>query len=109
MEQFMISRNWRGLVKIHEADNYVRHLQSETFPRLSLIPGFVSASILRRSLSEGVEFLIVTTWESMDAIRQFAGESEDKAVVPATAQAMMIDYDSKVRHYEIVAVHRSEE
>ena len=98
----MISRNWRGLARAEEADNYVRHLQNETFPQLSRIPGFVSASILRRPLNQGVEFVIVTTWESIDSIRQFAGKPEDMAVVPAVVQAMMIEHDTRVAHYEIV-------
>jgi hypothetical protein len=41
-------------------------------------------------------------WESMEAIRQFAGEPEDLAVVPPAAQAMMVEYDPKVTHYEVV-------
>lgn len=102
----MISRNWRGLAKAEEADNYIRHLQKDTFPQLSHIPGFVSASILCRPIAQGVEFVIVTTWESMDAIRQFAGESEDVAVVPLAVQAMMVEYDAMVAHYEIVDNYR---
>jgi hypothetical protein len=62
----------------------------------------VSASILRRPLTQGVEFVIVTTWESIDSIRQFAGKPEDMALVPPVVQAMMIEYDSRVAHYEIV-------
>lgn len=100
----MISRNWRGIARLEEADNYVRHLQRETFPELSRIAGFISASILRRPTSGGIEFLIVTTWQSMDAIRQFAGEAVEVAVVPPTVQAMMIEYDHKVAHYEIADV-----
>ena len=103
----MISRNWRGVARAEEADNYVRHLQNETFPQLSLIPGFVSASILRRLMTQGVEFVIVTTWESMDSIRQFAGKPEDVAVVPPVVQAMMVEYDTRVAHYEIVDSHPS--
>lgn len=98
----MISRNWRGLVLSEEADNYILHLRQETFPQLARIAGFVSASILRRETARGVEFLIQTLWESMDAIRQFAGESVQVAVVPPVAQAMMIEYDREVVHYEIV-------
>ena len=101
----MISRNWRGLVRTEEAANYVRHLERETFPRLSGIEGFVSASILRRDTTRGVEFLIVTTWESMDAIRQFAGESAQIAVVPPVAQAMMVEYDKEVVHYEVAGTY----
>jgi heme-degrading monooxygenase HmoA len=102
----MISRNWRGLAKAEEADNYVRHLQHETFPQLSHIKGFVSASVLCRPTVEGVEFVIVTRWESMDAIRQFAGESAEVAVVPPPVQAMMVEYDAIVAHYEIVHNYR---
>ena len=98
----MISRHWRGVARAEEADTYCRHLQNDTFPQLSRIPGFVAASILRRPVAQGIEFVIVTTWESIGAIRQFAGEPEDIAVVPAAVQAMMVEYDVKVAHYEIV-------
>jgi hypothetical protein len=56
----MISRQWCGLAKPAQADAYVLHLRKETFPQLSKIPGFIDASILRRNVAEGVEFLIVT-------------------------------------------------
>src|SRR5262245_65936135 len=98
----MISRQWRGIAKRSDADRYVSHLRSETFPQLREIPGFVSASILRRDVAEGVEFRIVTTWESIDAIRRFAGENPQRAVVPEKVQAMMVTYDRTVEHYEVV-------
>ena len=98
----MISRQWRGLAKSSQADKYVEHLRQETFPKLKEIPGFVSASILRRSVPNGVEFLIVTTWESIDAIQGFAGTDVETAVVPPRVQKMMVEYDNRVRHYQIV-------
>jgi heme-degrading monooxygenase HmoA len=97
----MISRHWRGLCKRQRADEYVEHLRSETFPALKQIPGFVSASILRRAAPTGVEFLIVTQWQSLEAIRAFAGAAAESAVVPAKVQEMMIDYDRAARHYEV--------
>ena len=103
----MISRNWRGIARAEQADNYIRHLQNDTFPKLSRIPGFVSARILRRQVAEGVEFVIVTEWQSIEAIRQFAGASEDVAVVPPAVQAMMADYDATVAHYEIAPTYLS--
>ena len=105
----MISRTWRGIARPEEADNYVRHLQLETFPELSRIPGFVSASIMRRRTSKGVEFLIVTTWQSMDTIRRFAGMSVEVAVVPASVQAMMEEFDPEVTHYEVVDIYQPAE
>lgn len=98
----MISRHWHCLAKREHAAEYVRHLQEETFPAIRAIAGFVDAWIHRRAGGRGVEFIIVTRWESMDAIRRFAGVDPDVAVVPAKVEAMMIEFDKRVRHYEIV-------
>jgi heme-degrading monooxygenase HmoA len=98
----MISRQWRGLAKAAHAQAYVEHLRRNTFPQLRKIPGFVDASILRRKVDQGVEFLIVTRWRSMAAIAQFAGRDPEVAVVPENVQAMMVEYDRSVRHYEAV-------
>jgi heme-degrading monooxygenase HmoA len=98
----MIERHWKGIAKTEKADAYIKHLEGETFPGLKKISGFINASILRRSVAEGIEFLIVTTWESMEAIKEFAGDGVDKAVVPVVAQEMMIDFDRHVVHYVVV-------
>jgi len=86
----------------NRARDYVKHLRTETFPTLRNTPGFVDASILSRPLAAGVEFLIVTRWESMHAIVRFAGADLEAAVVPAEVAAMMIEYDRRVRHFEVV-------
>jgi heme-degrading monooxygenase HmoA len=98
----MISRQWKGIANRSDADNYIAHLKTETFPFLSKITGFLEAQILRRPVAEGVEFRIATTWDSMDSIRKFAGENAERAVVPETVQAMMVSYDRIVEHYEVV-------
>jgi heme-degrading monooxygenase HmoA len=98
----VISRQWRGLVHPEQAQNYVQHLRTETFPTLRSLPGFISASILSRPLRNGIEFLIITQWDSLDAIRRFAGSDPEAAVVPAKAVAMMIEYDGRVRHFEVI-------
>jgi heme-degrading monooxygenase HmoA len=98
----MIARHWRGIAKREFADAYVEHLHSETFPQLVQLPGFHDASILRRDVEQGVEFLIVTVWKSLDAIRSFSGNDPENAVVPAKVQQMMIEYDRRTRHYEVV-------
>jgi len=98
----VISRQWRGLAQSSQAQKYVRHLRTETFPALRNLPGFVDASILSRSLGAGVEFLVVTRWESLDAIASFAAPDPEAAVVPAEVAAMMIEYDRQARHFEVV-------
>ena len=67
-----------------------RHLRTETFPELRKIPGFVDASILSRTLATGVEFQIVTRWDSVDAVIKFAGADPEVSVVPPEVVEMMI-------------------
>ena len=98
----MISRQWRGLARSQNAAAYQAHLLAETFPSIRKIEGFVDATILKRAVANGIEFLIVTRWKSMSAIAQFAGDDVEAAVVPSNVQEMMLEYDVRVRHYEVV-------
>jgi heme-degrading monooxygenase HmoA len=98
----MISRQWRGLAKSAFADAYVEHLHTEAFPAIRKLPGFIPASILRGSVPEGVEFLVIAYWASIEAIRAFVGANAETAVVPQKVHDMMVDYDRVVRHYEVV-------
>ena len=98
----MISRHWRGLVKPQHAEDYIKHLHEDTFPKLQKIKGFVNATVLCRTMERGIEFLVVTNWHTMRAVKQFAGLKPDLAVVPQKVQKMMIEYDQTVRHYKVV-------
>jgi heme-degrading monooxygenase HmoA len=98
----MITRNWTGVVKPERSNDYLHHLQHDTLKKLSSIKGFLHASIHQRVVTDGIEYLVVTNWENMDAIREFAGDTADIAVVPLIAQEMMVRYDPVVRHYEEV-------
>jgi|SRR5882762_882015 len=99
----MISRQWRGVARPNQAQNYIEHLHVDTFPALRALPGFVSASILSRRLGDGVEFLVVTQWRALDDIARFSGIDLEAAVVPPEVAQMMIEYDRRVKHYEVVA------
>ena len=57
---------------------------------------------MKRDTPRGVEFLIVTNWESIRAIEQFAGRDYEIAVVPERVQNMMVEYDRRARHYEVL-------
>ena len=98
----MICRSWRGLVRSDCADVYVEHLRSQTFPQLDRITGFRSVSLLKRKLPAGVEFVVETRWDSLDAIVAFAGQDAEVAVVPEEARRLMVEYDLRARHYEVV-------
>jgi heme-degrading monooxygenase HmoA len=97
----MIERHWKGIARKEEVENYIRHLQTKTFPHLSDLAGFIKATILRRPVEKGIEFLIVTVWDSIDSIRQFAGEKVEVANVPPEAQNLMVEFDPTATHYEV--------
>ena len=96
----MIARHWRGLVKPDRASDYESHLHNETLPALEKLHGFLGADVLKRTVDRGVEYLVISRWKSIQSIEQFAGADAEVAVVPPIAQAMMIEYDRRARHYE---------
>ena len=100
----MIVREWRGRAKLDRADAYPKHFRESVAPELKSIPGFVSAELCRRTADDRIEFLVVSRWRNMEAIRAFAGADADagKAVVEPDAIAALEDYDDFVRHYETI-------
>ncbi len=97
----MIARMWRGSAIRERADDYVKHLEQSVIPELCQIDGFRGIYLLRRNLSDDVEFVVLTLWESMDAICKFAGEKPEVAVVAPAARAFFRGYDAEVKHFEI--------
>lgn len=78
------------------------HFQNSVLPELRQIPGYKGAYILQRQLDDGVELTVQTQWESMDAMRAFAGENVEITVVAPTAQAVLSTFDPTVTHFEII-------
>ena len=97
----MIERHWKGVAIPQQAENYIHHLQSRTFSHMSGMSGFIKATILKRLVAKGVEFLIITRWDSIESVKQFAGEQVEVAVVPPEAREMMVEFDSVAVHYEV--------
>ena len=98
----MIIREWRGRASSSQADAYPKHFREKVIPELRQVPGFAGAQLARRQLDDKIEFLVLTRWRSMDAIRAFAGIDVEKAVVEPDAVAALIEFDGRVRHYDVV-------
>ena len=98
-----IIRAWRGWAPLTNADAYVRHFTTNVLPELRTIDGFLGASLSRQERSADIEYLVLTRWASMDAIRAFAGADVAKAVVEPEAVAALTSFDRTVQHYEVVA------
>lgn len=98
----MIIREWRARARASLAHAYPQHFKSHVLPGLSRIAGFLGATLSQRQVGEMVEFLVLTRWESLAAIRAFAGADIEKAVVESAAEAALASFDSHVRHYEVL-------
>lgn len=98
----MVIRQWRGRAAKSNEDAYPLHFRTNVLPELRRMAGFVGAYLCQRNLDERIEFIVLTKWQSMDAVHAFAGEDAGKAVVEPGAVAALVDYDTRVEHYEII-------
>jgi len=102
-----IVRMWRGHSATANSEQYSQHATRKVFPKLRDISGYRGAYLLRRNARGETEFVVLTLWDSMDAVRKFAGAEPEKAVVEPEARSALTDFDESVLHYEIV--HGSQE
>jgi len=99
----MVSRIWHGWTTRENADAYESLLREEIFVgiRGRRIEGFEGIELLRRAVGNEVEFVTVMRFASLDAVRAFAGDDHQAAVVPPKARALLARFDERSQHYEI--------
>jgi heme-degrading monooxygenase HmoA len=102
----MITRMWRGWTAEGDADDYERFLRTELFPEVAKLPGFLGARILRRPIAGEEEFVTLTSFESLDAVRAFAGEEYETPVIEPEAQRLLSRYEDRALHYELIEFDR---
>jgi heme-degrading monooxygenase HmoA len=98
----MIARIWKAQADKERVEDYVTHFEKNVFPELRQIMGFQGAYVMRKELGNGMEIQVMTLWESMEAIRRFAGEQVERAVVEPEAQAVLRSFDTTVSHHDIL-------
>ena len=99
----MIGRIWHGWTAPENADIYENLLKTEIFPGIASknVPGYRGIQLFRRPLNGEVEFITIMWFDSWDAIKQFAGEDYETAVVPPKAREVLSRFDDRSQHYEI--------
>jgi heme-degrading monooxygenase HmoA len=99
----MIGRIWHGWTTPENADTYQSLLEQEVLPGIeSSTTGYDGVYVLRRVDGERVEFITLTLWESMAAIRTMAGDDVEAAYVPDKARQVLDSFDERSVHYEVV-------
>ena len=97
----MVARTWRGWTRREDAEAYVRYLEQTGMPAYRSTPGNRGAWILRRDDGERTEFVTLSFWDSLEAIRGFAGEDVETAVFYDEDDRFLIGRENTVTHWQV--------
>jgi heme-degrading monooxygenase HmoA len=97
----MTARIWRGVVRTPDADEYAQYIRDTGFAEYGRTTGNRGAWMLRRDEGGETEFLTLSMWDSRDAIKAFAGEDIEAAVLYAEDEKFLIG-ESTISHYDVV-------
>ena len=99
----MIARLWRGWTKRADAKAYEEMLQAEIFPSIEArnIKGYRGAELFTNEGADEVEFMTLLRFDSMEAVKEFAGPDESKPVIYPKAEALLTRMDGRSHHYRI--------
>ncbi len=99
----LIARIWKGATRAKDADAYVDYLHQTGIAEYRATPGNRDVLVLRRVHEGRAEFVLITLWDSEEAIRKFAGDDISRAVFYPEDDRFLIARDEQVEHYTVVA------
>jgi heme-degrading monooxygenase HmoA len=97
----MIARIWRGITLKEKADDYLAYLHETGLKDYASTAGNRGVTILRRDQGEHCEIMLISLWDSMDAVRAFAGENPDRSVYYPEDDQYLLQMEPLVRHYDV--------
>ncbi|MEO8228347.1 MAG: hypothetical protein ABI628_01150 [Chloroflexota bacterium] len=97
----MIVRTWRGATRATDADAYVEHLMKTGIPEYEATTGNRGTLLLHRAVGDREEFLILSWWDSLDAIHGFAGDDIASAVFYPEDERYLVERDLEAHHWEV--------
>jgi heme-degrading monooxygenase HmoA len=100
-ETIMIARTWHGVTPSSKADQYLDYLNDTGIPDYQTTPGNQGVYVLRRIEGDRAHFLLLSLWESIDAIKQFAGPDFEKARYYPEDKEFLLELEPNVDHYEV--------
>ena len=72
------------------------------FPHLHTIDGHLGAYLLQRHAGSAVSVMVITVWESIEAVSAFTGGDTGTAVIEPEARRLLVNFDERVTHYDVV-------
>ena len=102
MSQSSVVRVWKGYGTAKGADEYCRtHFAETVLPQLQALDGFLDANVLVRSSGDETEVVVATVWESIEAVKAFAGDECERAVVDPIVHDLLTRFDEHVTHFAL--------
>ena len=98
----MIARFWKGAVRTPDADAYADYIRQTGVADYEKTPGNRGVWMLRRDAGENTQFVMFTLWESLDAVKAFAGDDYEKAVYYPEDERYLVERDETTTHYEVI-------
>jgi len=98
----MIARVWKGWTKAEDADAYEKLLREVVYPGIQTINGYLGGYILRQDAKDETEFLTVNLFESLDAVKAFAGPDYEVPVFEPEARRLLSKVEPIARHYDVI-------
>lgn len=97
----MIARHWRGWTELGNADAYERLLKDTVLPGLKKVEGYRGGYVLRNDSSEETEFVVINLFDSIEAVKRFAGPQYMVPVFEPEARILLSKAEPVARHYEV--------
>jgi heme-degrading monooxygenase HmoA len=97
----MIARHWRGWTRREDADAYEALLNEKVLPGLKQIAGYSGGQVLRADGDEESEFVVLNFFDSLEAVKRFAGEDYTVPVFEPEARRLLSRIEPVARHYEV--------
>ncbi len=102
------ARIWRGRTLASKADEYEAYLNASGIAKIRATPGNLGVTVLRRTAGDKTEFLVMSVWESIEAVKNFAGADYQKAVILPRDREYLLEVEPNVHHFEILTDERRE-
>jgi heme-degrading monooxygenase HmoA len=98
----MIARTWRGVTRAEDADVYLEYLNATGLREYRKTSGNLGVLALRRVTADRAEFLLISLWESMEAVRRFAGDDPERAIYYPEDDRFLVERGERIEHFEVV-------
>ena len=102
----MILRIWTGRTPADRADEYLEYLKETGVNDYGAIRGNRGVKVLRRIEGDEAEFVVMSMWDSVDAIRMFAGDDYEHAVYYPQDEDFLLELEPHAAHYAVVLEHQ---